>query len=286
MNSQLLFNLNFTEDSNSQRTSSMLNQEVVQTKPRSRAMYNQEYYQRNKERILEKKKKTRLKKVLLSFSQSEDGSGFSAIKFFKSIFFWVDMIACLVLSVVLTWYLIRESAGFYLEGKDGQLWAYMQAGMVEGGAILFSFPRGKGTLLRWSQKSVVLLLCGLSLWSMSGKVVKSTSQDSYKSSSVLSTIADLEAEKNQKEMLQQRLIDRGWLGAARKYDRELNQVRQKLVSARLMTEQVQNPHSIAYSLKIMLALRLVIVMMNLISIHRVAEQMGDLLRKNEIRVLH
>ena len=286
MNSQLLFNLNLTEDSNSQRNSPMLNQEVGQAKPRSRTMYNQEYYQKNKERILEKKKKTRLKKILFSFSQSEDGSGFSTLKFFKSSFFWIDLIACLVLSVVLTWYLIKESAGFYLEGQSGQLWAYIQAGMVEGGAILFSFPRGKGTLLRWSQKSVVVLLCGLSLWSMSGKVIKSTSQDSSKSSSLLSTIADLEAEKNQKEVLQQRLIDRGWLGVARKYEKELNQVRQKLVLARQKTEQVQAPHAIAYSVKILLALRLVIVMMNLISIHRVAEQIGDLFRKKETRVLH
>lgn len=250
-----------------------MNTVSMPTKTMSKQEYNRRYYQLRKEKLLAEKKSHSGAKVLRLLVPVEKIE-FSLLKTIKPSLRCIEIIALTTLIFVMTTYLIRESALFYLEAMDAPWVAYMKAGMVEGIAVLFSFSRGRSFVLRWSQKIVVVLLCTLTLWTMTGKLVKSASQDTSKTRSVMQVIADLETERSQKEGLRQELLSRGWIGAVRKSEKSLDQIRERITQARQELAGLQAPHIILNSLGILIAFRLLIVASNLICFHRVSERLG------------
>jgi ABC-type multidrug transport system fused ATPase/permease subunit len=251
----------------------MLNPEPVSQVPTSRQEYNRRYYEKRKQQLLTKKKNGDGGNVSQLFSKvvSIESSDLSRL---RNVLSWIETFALLVLVCMMTAYLIVEGAKFYLDTLESPLGAYLKAGMVEGVAILFSFTRGKSVLLRCSQRIVVALLCLLTLWTVTGRLVKSASQDLYKSQVTARVIEGLERERTLKETLQKQFLERQWLGAARKYENEVNEVRKKLDSARKELYSLQSPQVILNGLGIMIAFRFLILAANLISFHLLAEQFG------------
>lgn len=256
--------------SSKQGTNHMFNQETTQTTQFSRQEYNRLYYQTNKKRIHQKKKSRSRTNVLQLFAKGEARHP-SEANLLKKIFCWAELIALAGLSIIMTLYLVREAAGFYLEGHDSPCLSYLKAGLVEGIAILFSFSRGKSVILKWSQKLVVVLLCSLTLWTMSGKLVRSAVHDSTQTRTLMKVVADLEGEEAQKERLHEVMIKREWVGSARRHEKELDLIREKLVAARQQLASLQSPDIIMNGLGILIAFRLLLVIANLVSIHRVVE---------------
>ena len=241
----------------------------------SRQEYNKRYYEQNKKKILEKRKGvdqgTNVLQLFDEGDPSKPSSKFEIRKFLFKMFRLLEFLTFFCLSAVMTYLLLKESAGFYLDSNDTQVAAYLKAGMVELTAVLFSFSRSRHLIMRWGQRLVVVLLCGLSLWTMSGRVVKNASQDTTKVQTSLQIIRELEAERDEKEALRQQFLSRGWLHRTRIYESGLDEIRGKLIQARQSIASMQAPHVIANSLGVLIAFRLVFLISNLICIHRLVE---------------
>ena len=252
----------------------MQNQTTRPATTEQRKEYNRAYYQKNKERLAEKKKQkatpTQNEQIQEVSSPSIPPSQ-TPWRFLR----WLEILAFLTLAIFMTLFLVKESANFYLDLNDGPFIAYLKAGIIEGVAVLFSFSRGKNKIIQWSQRLVVVLLCSLTLWTMSGRMIKSASQDTSKVRTLTQMIHDLESEQQQKEHLRGELLAKGWIGATRKYEKGIDQIRQKLESLREQTSTLEAPHVIMNSLGILIAFRLLIVLSNLICIHRLVEQISS-----------
>ena len=252
----------------------MLNQEITDGKPSPRKEYNRRHYIKRKLAEAEKKRAVSVSNVFQLFAKVASvefgGSGGGYSKLLSRL----ETVILLCLICAMTSYLVAEAAKFYLDSLESPLTAYFKAGIVEGIAILFSFSKGRSIALRWSQKLVVVLLCSLTLWTMTGKLVKSAVQDVSQSQTAAKVIDELVKEQTQKEALQQQLVNKEWLGAARKYEKGLDEVREKLASARKEIANIQAPHVILNGLAILIAFRLLIVVANLICFHRLAEQLN------------
>ena len=236
----------------------------------SRKSYNRAYYLQNKQRLAEKKQRRKRKNILQLFSKAKVPAESASIRL-PRIFKWVELIILITLSIVMTQYLVKESAGYYLEGNESEVSAYLKAAMVEGIAILFSFSRGRQRSLRVAQKAVMLLLCGLTLFTLSGRIIRSAVQDTSKFRTVTQTIKDLEAERDQKEQLRDKFMSREWIGATRKVDKDLSQVRKRLEELRHESMTVQAPDVVMSGLIILIAFRFLVVAANLICIHLIVE---------------
>ena len=236
----------------------------------SRQDYNRQYYQINKGRIQARKKNRNRTNVLQLFKPST-GGGSNPPQSLWCVLRFFEIVALSAMSLFMTCYLIRESAAFYLEALEPPTIAFLKAGMIESTSILFSFSRGKSWILRWSQPILVVLLSGLTLWTMSGRLVKSAVQDSGHTKTVMRVIADLEGEVAQKEKLHELMIKREWIGSARKHEKGLDEIRGRLVAARQELAKLQAPTVIMNGLGILIAFRLLLVIANLICIHRVVE---------------
>ena len=258
------------QSSDTQEQTAMSNPAQTQSKRFSRQDYNRKYYQNNKQRIHQKRKGPSSMKVLQLFSKGKVVEP-STCRIARKIFHWMELLIFIVLSLVMTQYLIRESAVFYLEARESLLSAYAKAVMVEGMGILFSFSRGNGIGLRWAQKVVMILLCGLTLFTMSCKLFRTTVQSSSSYKITAQMIRDLEAEQEEKGQLRKTLLSREWIGATRRYDKDLVQVRQRLAEARQKLEAMEAPDVAMGGLWILIIFRLLIVAGNLICIHRVVE---------------
>lgn len=239
----------------------------------SRREYNKNYYQMNKKRICEKKKNQNQMNVPMLIEKIVFSIKPSLINW-RKISKWTEILTLIGLSILMTQYLVREAAEFYIDGHEGVVSAYLKAAMVEGIAILFSFSRGKGRILQWAQRVVMVLLCGLTLWTMSGKVVRSAVADTSKFRTMTQSIRDLESELRQKEHLREKLMKHDWIGATRRSDKELTSLRLRLSEMRQILASSQSPHVVMNGLGILIAFRLLIVAANLICIHLVMEQIG------------
>ena len=250
----------------------MSNQAVTNAKSMSRQEYNRLYYLRTKERRAMKKKWGGANVLqLFSKGKGDDSSGGSIT---GKLLFWLEIIVLICLNVTMTFYLVKEAAVFYLDAQDPSATALLKSVMVEGVSILFSFSRGKNRVLRWAQRIVVVLLCSLNLWTLSSRPVKTASSDVSKVRMLAQVVRDLEVERAQKEELRNQLVQKEWLGAARRYEKGLDEIRVKLAEARKELNSMPAPQVVLNSLGILIAFRLLVVVANLICFHRLAEQLG------------
>lgn len=255
-----------------------LDQPKPENKTISRKEYNRMYYQKTKAlRSKKSKTPTNVFQLFTSKPRLQNGGLSGALTAFKLL----ELVVLVCLSSLMTYFLITEAAAFYLDANESTTVAYLKAGMVETVAILFSISRGQSAGLKWAQRTVVVLLCALTLWTLSGRPVQNATQDVSKARELAQTIEGLEQERTQKEALQNQLVHKEWLGAARKYEKGLDEVRMKLDAARKEYTSIQKPHAILNSLGILLAFRLLVVVANLICFHRLAEKFSNELTANE-----
>ncbi len=240
-----------------------------QPKKLTKQEYNKLYYQRTRAHRLQRKD-TQVLGASLSDNQNvtlSTGSFWSV----KGLIRVLEIVTLLILTISMTGYMIHESASFYLEANDSLTLAYIKAAMIEILAILFSFSRSRSAFLQWGQRVVLVMLCGLTLSTMTGKVVKSASQDTMKTQSMLKMIQELESEKNQKEALRNEYLKKGWLSRTHQYERGIDQIREKLVAAHQMSASLHSREVIASGLGILLLFRLLTMLANFICVHRLAE---------------
>lgn len=182
-----------------------------------------------------------------------------------------EIVALLILVAFMTVLLIRESAHFYLDSLESPWLAYLKAGMIEALAILFSFSRSQCKALRWVQLGLVVMICVFTLSLMSGKAVKTASTDTLKVETVKKNIDQLESELAQKEKLRNEFLNRGMLSMTRRYERAVDQTRNKLTVIRNELCSLQSPVVIAQNLRVLIAFRILLVIANLVAIHRMVE---------------
>jgi len=249
-------------------------------KPGSRNEYQRAYYLRNKEKIIQRKRdREKPQEFRLGEDASRPGLNFSHL--LLSAAKWLEVLALGGFISLMTYFLVREGAGFYLEGNDSLPWAYLKAGMVEGVAVLLSVIKSKGARMRWFQQGLVALFCGLTLCTMSGKLVRAALVDVARAKTTVRALSDLEAEKAQKEEFRQQLVGRGWFGAARSSEKGLDEIRHKLETARGVSLTMQTPEIVVGSLGISLALRTLVVIANLVCVRLLAERLMGALAQSK-----
>jgi len=232
--------------------------------------YNRKYYEKNKHLWKKPLPKNNvfdifgkgLRTVPMSF-QSER---------YTSLFRTLEISILIGFAVVATLFLIREAASFYLDEGEGTSIAYVKAIMIEGFAILFSISRCRSALLRWTKHIVVILLCSFTLWVMSGKLVKTASSDTNRVQALKQTLDRLESEIQQKEQLRQALLSKNLLTSARRYEKGLDQVRERRDEVQRDLISERSPQVISNNLKILIVFRLLLVLGNLVSIHTLMER--------------
>lgn len=250
----------------------MENQANSKMEKLSRQEYNRLYYKKNRERLLDKKKPLPRANVLQLFVRNKLKCPTSPREWHSSDYFsFIEILLLISLTTIMTFFLIRESAAFYLDAQEGHVQAYLKAGMIEGVAILFSFSRSGHPVLKWAQRVILVLLCSFTLCVMSGKVVKASVQDTSQIQALQQIIQDLEVQKNQKEILRQGFVDRRWLNKARQYEKGIDQVREKLTQARHEMAAMPTPKIVMSSLSLLIAFRILMLVANLICFHRLAE---------------
>ncbi len=250
-----------------------MNQQEIQIKPiPPRREYFKNYHLKRKE---EEAKKTKgVSNVLQLFSKkkkrsSNQPSGWEKCR--RN----AEIALLMFLAATMTIYLISEAAKFYLDSQEVPVMAYFKAGIVEGIAILFSFGRGKGIVIRWAQRVVVVLLCTLTLWTLSDHLIRGASEGITQSQTSTDDVATLEVELRQKEALQSQYVANDWLREARKHEKGVDALRARLASARQAKAALRAPVVILNSLGILLAFRLLLVIANLICFHRLSEQFNQ-----------
>ena len=147
---------------------------------------------------------------------------------------------------------------------------------MEGVAILFSFSRSNSAFLRHAQRLVAILLCGLTLFVMSGRCIKNAVGDTTQVQSLKQTMQQLELELSQKQQLREELLRNRWLGAARRYERGMDQIRNRMTQVRQELNSLRSPVVIFNGLGILISFRLLLVITNLISVHRIVEYLENL----------
>lgn len=243
----------------------------IEARPLSRAEYNRQYYLANREKISERRKERRLKLVGRLLGDGSTDRPRPCLKLVCIIQFL--LFTCL--AVIMTRYLIVESARFYQEGNESIFSAYIKAIMMELTGILFSFSAGKHRMVNWMQKVVMVFICGFALFTMSYRAIRSTVGDARTFQQVSAAIAQLEREESEKMRLREAMVQREWIGATRKYDQELKDVRRRHDLAVESLRQMDNPSVMFFDLGIMVIFRLLVVMSNIICFHRIVELVGS-----------
>ncbi len=254
----------------------MQNQENTEVKKLSKQEYNRLYYQKNKDRRMNKKKERPYPNVFHLFTKAAFKPLPTTIPIRQWVCYlnWLELFLLVALVGIMTTFLIREAANFYLDVQEGPLSAYLKAGLLEGVAILFSLSRSNQVLLKWAQRIAVVMLCSFTLVLMSGKLMKTAVGDTFKVQAMKQNLQQLESELSQKEELRNQFLNKGRLTVTRNYERGVDQIRNKIIAARRELSTMQSPQIIASGLSILISFRLLLVIANLICIHRIVEKVG------------
>lgn len=176
-----------------------------------------------------------------------------------------------VLVIFMTIVLIKEAASFYLAEQDKALYAYLKAGVIETIAIIFSFARSNHQFLKWLQRVMMIMFCGFTLYLMSGSAIKTASKDTTQVEMLNQTLKQLETELIQKEQLRNEYLKRARLTMTRRYEKIVDQTREKLDATRKSLCSAQAPAVITQNLRIVILFRVLLVITNLVCIHRIVE---------------
>ena len=126
----------------------------------------------------------------------------------------------------------------------------------------------------------------MKLWNLNLTGFRRTaSQDTSKVEAMTQVIEELEAQKVQKE-LRKEFLNKGWLKITHRYETGIDQIHESLITARKTMATLQAPNTIANAIGISIVFRFLIVIANLICIHRIMEQMGEeTIRKVEAHLI-
>jgi hypothetical protein len=208
---------------------------------------NKSYYQRNKEKILEKAKLRAQEKVEKPLqlvprievpkkkgcAQKPQGEERSTQSFLG-----IAMLALLALSM--SSFLIHESAKFFASPEESWKLACFKAFILEGAAIAFSVIRGQTRVMKLIYKLMVLMVYVYGIWVVSGPSVNHALQKHDEIVYLQTTIRELEVEISKKEAVRDSYWKQDRNGLARKYDLAITEMKVRLDVAR--SKSVQGPN--------------------------------------------
>ena len=230
-----------------------------------KAQYNREYYKRNKKRFRKNKDMAKTFLRLLPKGAQPAQSGLRLNLWLK----YSEIFILLVLVLAMTVFLIREAAAFYIEGQESAVSAYFKAAMVESIVIVFSFAKGNHFLFRWAQRTILVLLCVLTIWTMSSRFVNQASAATAKYHSLEQQVAALEADLGRRVQVRDEYLKRGWLGAIRTSERSFQELQQATAMSKIELAHLQKPPLLLNSVWILILFRVLIAFSNLLVIHHV-----------------
>lgn len=200
--------------------------------------YNRTYYSKHKDKILQRaKNRTQLKSGsgfnIFPLFQGEDSTGPSnrIDKKLRRPSFEILMLTILVLAM--TFFLVTESARFYLSTEGSSAEAYLKALILEGAGVAFSIMRARTWLLGVAYKLMVAAIYAYSVWVVSGSVIHTairTQQEVGINQKVAQELEEqiLKMESTRDEFWKMRRIT-----LAREYDLALADLRKQLDQARV-----------------------------------------------------
>jgi hypothetical protein len=211
---------------------------------------NKSYYERNKERILEKARLKALEKspssliekgsVVSLFKNPEPNvakktkSEKQRSKIFKMPWIESGYFFLLVLVGCMTSFLFHETSKFFLVLDQNWGGACLKAGILEGAAIAFSIMQGRDGWGVRLNRMMVALIYGFGIWVVSYPIVSSAQSQHNQTAIHQKTINELEGEISKKESIRDQYWQQDRVTLARRYDQSLEVLRTQLGVARNM----------------------------------------------------
>lgn len=229
---------------------------------------NKSYYQRNKEKILERARSRTARPAkglqLVPFFEDSPKAGAKKKKSPSDSSFnrrlGLGLLFLLVLSM--TGFLIHESAKFFADSSDSMSGAYFKALLLEGAAIAFSLMRGRTLWLGCIYKLAVVLAYSYGVWVVSEPILDSTLMKHDEIVLHQKAVQEIETEIAKKEAVRDQLWAKDRMNTAQKYDLSLASLKEKLDLVRSEKVQTQNVEVIRHHLWESIGFRIFIIFAN------------------------
>ena len=246
-------------------------------KKEKKSQQNRSNYLRRKSELVERSRenRTRIKKELAKARRYSPRNSIHkwVHRFFlkvQGLDFSIQRAFLILLVIACTFYLLTETVSYLREVEGNSTQAWLKAFISEGLMIAFSWRSFRTFSLRAARKLILFGMCAYSLAAISGRVVL-TSQRQVTSSTVnQKLIQDLEKDIVRKEVIYKEYLEKGFIGALRKQEKQLDSLRFELSRLRQESTQLQAPHLIEASLITLLAFRLIVMLANMILISQLS----------------
>jgi hypothetical protein len=240
--------------------------------------YNKLYYQKNREKILERAKATPaprrrpLLNVIPLFKNKIEQS-ISKPTFLK-IFFKcsIETLFLQIFVAMMTYFLVSESADFYISVDGNRAGAYLKALILEGAVIAFSLMRTRSVLLSAAYKGMIVLVYLYSIWAISGSVIHGALKQRTEAALHQKSVQEIEHEIQQKEIIRDRYFQTDRITLARKYDLDLNGLKQKLDETRQSVLKVPNQIVIWNTLATLVVFRILVMLSNVLCVQELGRR--------------
>jgi len=248
-----------------------MNQEIESSKKKDK---NRSYYEKNKERLLEKARQRREKapsspRVVSLFEPAPNSAVPSSDEphnLPRAPWSMVGKAFLFVLVASMTTFLMHESAKFFFQSEGSQISAYLKAFVLESATVAFSLMKGRNLAFKLTYKLMVFLIYVYGIWIVSGPIVNSAIHQQNEAILCQKNVQELESEISQKEAIRDRYLTEGRITLVRKYDQSIDSLRSRLNQARKGWVQTPNPTLIRNVLWALIGFRILIMLSNFLCI--------------------
>jgi hypothetical protein len=235
------------------------------------AVYQQAYYEKNKDKIREKAREREKQKRMLAKTfakgatppKAESSSPNTEANRLQSL---ITAYAIPPLLLISSFLMIREMVNVYAN-TWGTLGAILIALAIEGFTLLFSFVHAPSIVQKISLRGLAVVLALGSIWGMSANHY-ATGVRSYRVDQVTErSIADLEAALNRKQVQSDALFAKNWTGAARKLEKQIDSMRMELTQLRNSISQMKPGIAVSSTTLFDIFIRFALTVCNLVAAH-------------------
>lgn len=233
-------------------------------------IYNREHYLKNRSELLTKAKSKYKSKnqsppqvIQLFRTRNQENEGPQAPKR-RSIRLEHGTLFLLLLTVANTYFLVTETARFYVVMDGSWLPAYLKALILEGAVFAFStLVKSRTAFAGILHKLMILLIYSYSIWAISGTVIQDAFQQQAQIEFHKKTVADLESEISKKVALRDAYFQANRITLASRIDQGLSLLKQTVEESRSFLSKSPNMLLVWNTLLTLILFRVLVFISNL-----------------------
>ena len=174
----------------------------------------------------------------------------------------VEQILILVVIVVSTYFLLRETVGFLIQTEGSPSTAWLKAFIVEALILTLSWLRAPDWRKKVVKGALLLALFGYTTWTVVGGVWTQGQMKVLEASLSEKRALEIQESITQKESMRDRYIEQGADILARRYDRQIDALRDQLSDVR--SHMLKNPgaQTVLINFSALAFFRLIVILAN------------------------